>query len=83
MLATLNLLENQLFQDLSTALWLFTALGSIINIPKSVTVPTQCLEFRDKYTNHDHHSITTENAFNSEGGNTTCCPLSILNQFKL
>ena len=37
--------ENQLLQDLSTAMWLFAALGFIINIPKSVTVPTQCLEF--------------------------------------
>ena len=37
--------ESQLLQDLSTALWLFVALGFIINIPKSVTVPAQCLEF--------------------------------------
>ena len=37
--------KNQLLQDLSTTLWLFTALDFIVNIPKSVTVPTQCLEF--------------------------------------
>ena len=38
-------LENQLLQDLSTALWLFTALDFIVNIPECVTVPTRCLEF--------------------------------------
>ena len=38
-------LENQLFQDLSIALWLFIVLGFIINTPKSVTVSTQGLEF--------------------------------------
>ena len=64
-------LENQLLQDLSTTLWLFTALGFIVNIPKSVTVPTQCLEFSgicDKYTNRDYRSTTTEDPLNSEGG---------------
>ena len=39
--------ESQLFQDLSIALWLFVALGFMINIPKSVTVPTQCLDSWD------------------------------------
>ena len=31
-------------QNFLTALWLLAALGFIINIPKSVTVTTQCLE---------------------------------------
>ena len=31
--------------DLSTALWLFTSLGFLINIPKSITAPICCLEF--------------------------------------
>ena len=37
--------ESQLLQDLSAALWLIVALDFIINIPKSVTVPTLYLEF--------------------------------------
>lgn len=37
--------ESQLLQDLSTVLWLFVVLDFIINIPKSVIVLTQYLEF--------------------------------------
>lgn len=35
----------QLLQDLSTVLWLFTALEFLINFPKSATQPTQQIEF--------------------------------------
>ena len=50
--------ESQLLQDLSTALWLFVALGFIVNIPKSVTVPTQCLEFLGFVINTQNMTIT-------------------------
>ena len=46
--------ENQLLQDLSIALWLFTALGFIVNIPKSVTV----LEFLGFVINTQTMTIT-------------------------
>ena len=65
--------ESQLLQDLSTALWLFVALGFIINIPKSVTVPTQCLEFLGfviNTQNATNHSNITEDSINSGGGTT-------------
>ena len=68
MLATSS--ESQLLQDQSTALWLFVALGFIINIPKNVTVLTQCLEFLGFVINtqnmtialslHKTHSIQKE-----------------------
>ena len=38
-------LEVQLLQNLSTVLWLFYCPGFHYKHPKSVTVPTQCLEF--------------------------------------
>ena len=50
--------ESQLLQDLSTALCLFVALDFIINIPKSVTVPTQCLKFLGFVMNTQNMTIT-------------------------
>ena len=37
--------KEQLLVNLSTALWLFTSLGFLINIPKSITTPICHLEF--------------------------------------
>ena len=37
--------KEQLLVNLSTALWLFTSLGFLINISKSITTPICCLEF--------------------------------------
>ena len=37
--------KDQLLVDLSTAIWLLTSLGFLINIPKSITAPTCHLEF--------------------------------------
>ena len=37
--------KPQLLEDLSTVFWLFTALGFLINLPKSITEPTQSIEF--------------------------------------
>ena len=37
--------KDQLLVDLSTAIWLLTTLGFLINIPKSITAPTCHLEF--------------------------------------
>ena len=37
--------KEQLLVNLSTALWLFTSLGFLINIPKSITTPICRLEF--------------------------------------
>ena len=37
--------REQLLVDLSTAIWLFSNLGFLINIAKSITTPTCCLEF--------------------------------------
>ena len=37
--------KDQLLVDLSTAIWLLSSLGFLINIPKSITAPTCHLEF--------------------------------------
>ena len=36
--------KDLLLQNLSTVIWLFISLGFLINIPKSVTTPSHCLE---------------------------------------
>ena len=50
--------ENNLLEHLSTVLWLFTALGFIINVSKSVLVPTKQLDFLGFSINTSVMSIT-------------------------
>ena len=49
-------IHGLLQQHLSTAIWLFISLGFLINIPKSMTSPSHCLEFLGFMV--DTHSMT-------------------------
>ena len=50
---------TQLLQDLSTVLQLFTALGFLINYPKSIMNPTQKLEFLGFMVDTDNENCIT------------------------
>ena len=50
--------KEQLMVDLSTAIWLLTSLGFVINIPKSIIIPTCQLEFLKITVNTETMSIS-------------------------
>ena len=59
--------EQQLLEQLSTVLWLLAALGFIINVPKSVLIPSKQIDFLGFTQLNDHNITTSQESGGTEG----------------